>query len=180
MQEMALPVLRSQRGYKGLSVSADRSGRILGSLSLWESAADRDASDSALAKTREDARAQLGASGLKLETFEELAVQVSRPPEVGSALMVTRVSMDPGKLDENIEAFKREVAPQITALPGFRTLRNMFNRQTGEGLVGTVWDDERAMEAAAKSAMQRRPEGEARGVKFGDTSYREIVLLDQL
>jgi heme-degrading monooxygenase HmoA len=178
IQEMALPVVRAQRGYKGLSLAADRSGRILGSLSLWESEADRDASDSALAKTREDARAQLGASGLTVETFEEMALETSRPPAVGCALMVTRVSMDPGKVDENVEYFKREVAPQIKAAPGFRALRNMFNRQTGEGAVGVVWDDEAAMEAAAKMAMERRPQGEARGVNFVDTSYLEIVLID--
>jgi len=178
VQETALPVVHSQRGYKGLTASADRSAGTLGILSLWESEADRDASESALAKTRDEARQALGASNLTVETFEERAVEVSRPPVVGSALMVTRISMDPARVDENIEFFQREVAPQIKAGPGFRALRNMINGQTGEGIVGTIWDDEQSMQAAATAALARRGEAAGRGVTFGETSYRQIVFTD--
>jgi hypothetical protein len=54
----------------------------------------------------------------------------------------------------------------------------MINRQTGAGIVGSVWTDEDAMRAAGESAIARRPEAVARGVHFGETSYREIVLID--
>ena len=177
LQETSLSALRDQRGYKGLSVSADRSAGVVGTMTLWESEADRDASDSALAKLREDVTGQF-ATDVKVDTFEEIVVEMARPPEVGSRLMVTRFSVDPGKVDEILGAFKSEVLPQIKAAPGFRSLRNMMNRQTGEGLVGAVWDDEESMQAAAKRAMERRPEGTARGVTFGETSYREIVFTD--
>ena len=177
MQEKSLSVLRAQRGYKGLSVSADRSAGVVGTLTLWESEADRDSSDSALAKLREDALGQF-ASDMKIDTFEERVVEMSRPPEVGSRLMVTRISMDPAKVDENLEYFKREVAPQIKAAPGFRTLRHMINPQTGEGIVGSVWDDEQSMQAAAEFAKARRSEADARGVTFGEMSFREIIFMD--
>jgi heme-degrading monooxygenase HmoA len=179
LQETALSALRAQRGYKGLSVSADRSNGVVGTMTVWETEADRDASDSALAKLRDDVGGQF-AGDMKVDTFEERVVEMSKPPTVGSRLMVTRVSMDPAKVDEIIEAFTREVVPQIKAAPGFRTLRDMMNPQTGEGIVGTVWDDERSMQAAAEMAMARRPEGEARGVSFGETSYREIIFVDSL
>jgi heme-degrading monooxygenase HmoA len=178
LQDTALPIVRSQRGFQGLNASADRSGGVLGVLSLWESEADRDASESAMGKSRDEARALLGGK-LTVETFEELAVEISTPPTVGSALMITRISMDPAKVDENIEFFKREVAPQIKASPGFQALRNMINRQTGEGAVGTAWDDEQAMRAAADAAQARRAEAAGRGITFGDISYREIVFTDR-
>jgi hypothetical protein len=54
----------------------------------------------------------------------------------------------------------------------------MLNRQTGDGIVGTVWDDEQAMRAAAAEAMARREDATRRGVTFVDTSYREIVFID--
>ena len=177
MQENSLSALRAQRGYKGFSVSADRAAGIIGTLSLWESEADRDASDSALAKLREDAKSKFAAD-MKIDSLEEMVLEMARPPEVGSRLMVSRISMDPAKIDENLEAFKREVVPQIKAAPGFRSLRNMMNRQTGEGIAGTIWDDEQSMRAAAEAAMARRPEGEARGVTFGEPSYREIIFTD--
>ncbi len=177
MQETALSALRAQRGYKGLSISADRPSGLVGTMTTWETEADRDASDSALAKLREDAGAQF-ASDMKVETFEERVVEFSRSPEVGSPLMVTRISMDPAKVDENLEHFKREVLPQIKAAPGFRTLRNMINPQTGEGIVGSIWDDEQSMRVAADAAMARRSDATARGVNFGETSFREILFFD--
>ena len=85
MQETSLAELRAQRGYKGLSISADRSSGVIGTMTLWETEADRDASDSALSKLREDTRAQF-ASDMKIETFEEGVVEFSRAPEVGSSL----------------------------------------------------------------------------------------------
>ena len=177
MRDSSLSALRAQRGYKGFSVSADRSGGVVGTLTIWESAADRDASDSALAKLREDAAGQFAAD-MKVDTFEDVVIEMVRPPEVGSRLMVTWISLDPGKIDEIVEAFKSEVLPQIKAAPGFRSLRNMMNRETGAGLVGAVWEDEKSMQAAAEAAMARRPEGTARGVTFGETSYREILFTD--
>jgi heme-degrading monooxygenase HmoA len=177
MQETALAALRAQRGYKGLSISADRSNGLVATLTMWETEADRDASDSALSKLRDDARSQF-ASDMKVETFEDRVLEFSRPPEVGSALMVTRISMDPAKLDENLQHFKGEVLPQIKATPGFRTLRSMIDPQSGQGLVGSIWDDEQSMRAAAEAATARRADAQARGVDFGETSYREILLFD--
>lgn len=177
LRETALPIVRSQRGYNGMVASADRSAGVLGILSLWETEADREASESALGKAREEARSQISAD-LKIDLFEERVAEMRQPPAVGNAVMVTRMSMDPASVDENLEFFKREVVPQITGAPGFRTLRNMINAQTGEGMVGTVWDDRQAMEAAAEMAMARRPIAEGRGVTFGETSLREIIFAD--
>ena len=177
LQEASLEALRAQRGYKGISVSADRSGGVVGTLTLWESEADRDASDSALAKLREEVAGQFAAD-MQVDSFEERVVEISGRPDVGSPLMVTRISMDPAKVDENLEHFKREILPQIKAAPGFRSLRNMINPQTGQGIVGSIWADEQTMRAAADAAMARRPQAESRGVNFGETSYREIIFVD--
>jgi heme-degrading monooxygenase HmoA len=177
MRETAQPIVREQRGYQGMMASADRSNGVLGVLSLWETEADRDASESALGKTREEARGLLGAQ-LTVATMEELAVELSRPPEIGSPLMLTRISMDPARIDENVEFFKREIVPQIKASPGFRALRNMMNRQSGEGMVGTIWDDQQTMQAAAAEAIARREEAGRRGVTFVETTYREVVFID--
>lgn len=173
----ALPVVRSQRGYQGVFANADRAGGVFGVLSRWEAEADRDASESALAKTREETKERIGGE-LTVELFEERVVEVAQPPTPGCPLMITRFRVDPAKIDETIGFFQREVVPQITAEPGFRTLRNMINPQTGEGIAGTVWDDQQTMQAAAEAAQTRRAEATTRGVTFGDISYREIVFTD--
>jgi heme-degrading monooxygenase HmoA len=180
VRESALPVLQKLNGYRGMSVSADRDGGVFGILSLWETEADRDASLDALAGVRQQGLDALGGSELTVENFEELVQEVASPPTVGSALMITRVSMDPSKIDENLGFFKSEIAPRIAAAPGFVALRNMMDRKTGRGVVGSVWADQDAMKNAAAQAQARRPEGQARGVSFDEDSYREILFLDAM
>ena len=172
-----LPVLRGLKGYRGVTASADRDGGVFGILSLWETEADRDASLDALAGARQQGLDVLGGD-LTVESFEELVVEMASPPPVGSALMVTRISMDPSKIDENVGFFKSSILPRITAAPGFLALRNMIDRKTGRGAVGTVWTDQAAMKSAATEAQARRDEGRARGVKFEEDSYREILFAD--
>jgi heme-degrading monooxygenase HmoA len=177
LKETALPVLQSQRGYRGVSAGADRSSGILGVMSLWETASDRDASESALAKNREEARSQL-ASDMTVDSVEQVAVQVSKPPAVGSPLVLTRISMDPGRVADNVEFFKREIIPQISSAPGFRSVRNLINPETGEGMVSTIWDDEQSRQNALEAAQSRRADAATRGVTFGETILGEIVFTD--
>lgn len=172
-----LPDMQAQRGYKGLSASADRAAGVVGVLSMWETEADREASEGAMAKDREGAASQVGAK-LTVENYEEMVTLMSKPPAVGSALFVTSFSMDPAKIDENIQFFKTTVAPDISSAPGFLALRNMVNRQTGEGAVGTVWESAEARDAAVQMAMARRSEAAGRGVTLGEPSRREVVLID--
>ena len=177
LQDTVAPMLREQKGFRGLTASADRSAGVLGSLSLWETEADRDESGSTLEKAREEAQRVIGGE-ITVEHFEELLVEIDKPPTPGCSLLLRRVSMDPAKIDENVSYFRQEVLPQITAGPGFCAVRNMINRQTGEGMVGTVWADEASMDAAAEAAEARRPQAAQRGVTFGELSKREIVFVD--
>ena len=177
VREDALPVLQKLKGYRGMSVSADRDGGVFGILSLWDTEADREASFEPLVALRQQALDLMGGE-LTVEGFEELVQEVASPPTVGSALMVTRISMDPSKIDENLGFFKSEILPRITATPGFLALRNMIDRKTGRGVVGSVWADKDAMKNAAAEAQTRRAEARARGVSFEEDSYREILFAD--
>ena len=177
VRDNAVPILQEQKGYRGVTASADRDGGVLGVLSMWETEADRDASFGPLAELRQQGLDVVGGE-LTVESFEQLVEEMASPPTVGSALMVTRISMDPAKIDENLGFFKSEVVPRITAAPGFLALRNMMDRKTGRGLVGSAWADQEAMKNAAAQGQARRDEGRARGVNFDEDSYREIVFAD--
>ena len=177
VRDNATPVLREQKGYRGSTASADRAGGVLGVLSLWETEADRDASFGPMAELRQQGLDVVGGE-LTVDNYEEVVQEMASPPPVGSALMITRISMDPSKVDENLRFFRSEVAPRITAAPGFRALRNMIDRKTGRGIVGSAWADQDAMKNAAAQAEARRDEGRARGVSFDGDSFREIVFVD--
>jgi heme-degrading monooxygenase HmoA len=177
LRDTVAPLLRKQKGFRGITASADRSGGVLGVLSLWDTEADRDASDSALAKSREEGQRLIGGQ-VTVELFEELMAEIAEPPTAGCSLLVRRISMDPAKVEENLDFFRREVLPQIKAGPGFRAVRQMVNRQTGEGMAGTVWADQAAMDAAAEAAEARRKQAAQRQVTFGEQSKRELVFVE--
>ena len=86
--------------------------------------------------------------------------------------------MDPASVDDNISFFKSEVVDQIKAEPGFCALRNMIDRKTGRGVVGTVWENREAMEAFAAKSSERRAVAVSRGISFDETSYRELLFAE--
>ena len=177
VRDTVTPLIRQQHGYLGMVASADRKAKRLGILSTWDTEADLDASNSALLKVREEGLQIIGGT-MTVEGFEQTVFVGKQPPAVGTSLLVRRISQDPAVVEENLEFFKTTVAPMIEGSEGFLGLRQMINRATGEGLVGTVWTDAAAMEAAAKTADERRPLGESRGIKFGDQTKREILFVD--
>jgi hypothetical protein len=173
-----LPLFRQQSGYLGLLSSVDRTNGTLSALSMWETESDCDASESSMKKARDEVVEIIGGT-MRLERFEQMVAEVVAAPVPGTALMVTPFSMDPAKIDENIVFFMSEIVPAIKAAPGFCTLRNMVNRQTGEGYTGTIWVDHDAMEAQVAGSATRREMARRRGITFGEISFREIVLIDR-
>ena len=174
LRDAALPVLEAQNGYRGVTASGDRSSSVFGILSLWDTASDRSASDSALGKAREEALKIVGGD-LTIENFEETVLEMVRPPSPGCGLFVTRVHMDPSVIEENLEFFKSDVLPQIKSQPGFCGLRNMMDRATGRAIVGSVSDTRAQAETMRATAPERRARAEERGVSFDETEVREIL-----
>ena len=168
LRDEVLPVLNSQRGYRGVLASAARSEGVLGILSLWDTEADSEASDSALGKAREEA-AQLVGGDLTVEAFEQVVAQVNRLAVPGSAFIMIRVSGHPAMIDE-IVSFKSEILPQIKTAPGLLVLRDMVNRKTGEGIISSAWADQEAMRLGTGRNLALRPQAAASGVNFGEAS----------
>src|SRR5579863_6570435 len=71
--------LSQQKGFRGITVSADRAGGVFGVLTLWETEADRDASEGTSAKMRDQGLEIIGGK-MVVETFEETAVEIKSPP----------------------------------------------------------------------------------------------------
>jgi heme-degrading monooxygenase HmoA len=177
VREKVLPVISGLQGYKGLTISADRSAPLVGILSLWESEDARKASEAALNDARQEGNAVIGGQ-MTVENYEEVMAEMAGQPGPGAALLVQRVSMDPGVMKDNEAFFAREVAPRIKANPGFVGLRQLVDRDAGRAIVGTMWSDRSALDAALADAESRRDEARGRGVNFDDVSKREILFTD--
>ena len=177
VRDEAVPQLAQQKGFRGLTASVDRTNGVFGVLSLWETEADREASESSMGKARTEAQ-KLAGGEFTVERFEELLVDMVRPPEVGDALLLRRISMAPPTIDENLAYFHDQILPEVKSYAGFCGMRYMINRQTGLGMVGMVWTDAAARDTAQAAVPGRVERAAARGVTLGEPTRREIVYID--
>jgi len=178
LKDKVVPEIRGQRGFRGLTVSGNQSTGDLGILTLWDTREDLEASESSVSKLRQEAMKAIGGQ-ISISIMEQVFADVVAPQDLtGHPLRIQQVKMDPARVDEHVAFFKSTVAPEIKATPGFLAVRNMLDRSTGEGTVGTIWADEASMRAAEAGDSERRERARARGVELGDPRYRTILLSD--
>lgn len=170
----AIPALRQQKGYRGLSASGDRASGTLNILTQWDTEADMDASESGIEKVRRDAVDKTGGT-MTVERYEQLVAEMKTPPTPGAKLHIREIKMDPSKIDENVEFFKQVIVPEFMNSTGFLSVRNLMNRSTGEGRVGTIWADEASLQAQLAQTEQRRARAQERGVTFGQDRIAELL-----
>lgn len=75
--------------------------------------------------------------------------------------MIGRVNIlaaDPGKIEDGIAFVRERVLPLVDSLPGSRGLGMWVNRETGDVVVNTVWDDRAAMDASESRVTDLRAE----------------------
>jgi quinol monooxygenase YgiN len=175
LADQAVPQLRQQKGFGGLSAAGDRAAGIVTVLSLWESRADLDASESVAAKARDDAAALVGGE-VNVERYEQTVwAPAETPPGPGAKLHIRQIKVDPKRIDDNLEFFRATVVPAMKARPGFLGLRHLIDRDTGEGRVGSVWVDQDSLAASLAQSEARRAMARDRGIEFGNDRVLEVL-----
>jgi len=175
LRDQVVPQLQQQNGFRGLSASGDRASGRVNVLTMWDTEADLDASESMAEKARADATKVIGGQA-SVERYEQLLWEMgSVVPGPGARLHIRRVSMDPSRVDDNLDYFRREVLPQMRATPGFLSARMLMDRRTGRGSVGTLWADDESLRVSLMRANERRAEAERRGVEFGEDQTAELL-----
>jgi heme-degrading monooxygenase HmoA len=175
LRDQVLPQMQQQKGFRGISAAGDRTTGVVTVLSVWDSEADLDASESMAEKARGDALRVLGGE-VTVERYEQNVWEVGdTPPAPGAKLQIRHIKMDPSRIDENLEFFRQNVVADMKATPGFRGVRHLIDRSTGEGRVGSLWADEDSLAAAQAKAEQRRAIARDRGVEFGEDRVLEVL-----
>jgi heme-degrading monooxygenase HmoA len=176
LRDKVIPELGGQKGFRGLTVSGNRSTAEVGILGLWDTLEDLEASESVVSKLRQEAMKAIGGQ-ISVAIMEQVVAEVVAPQDlVGHPLRVVQVKMDPDTVDEQVAFFRSDVVPDLKAASGFLAVRNMIDRSTGEGAVGTIWADEKSMQASEATAEERRQRALARGVQISDPSFRTVLL----
>jgi heme-degrading monooxygenase HmoA len=175
LQGEALRQMEQQKGFRGLSASGDREAGVVSVLSMWETEADLDASESAANKARADVTNVMGGK-VSVERYEQTVFSTgSTRPGPGAKLHIRNLKVDPARLEENLEFFRETVVPELMARPGFLAVRQLVDRGTGEVRAGTVWADDESLAASLQQSEQRRSQVQDRGVEFGEGRVLEVL-----
>lgn len=177
LREDVYPMMSAQHGFRGISVSADRDGELLAALTMWASEEDLNASDGALDKARDGAVKIIGGV-MTVETYEQTTEAISRAPVAGNTMVVTRMTLAPSDIDDQIAFFERDLLPTIEAQRGFCAMRTMVNRRYGRCVVSIVFENDRSLHAFLSSMPGVRELAQERGARFDELSVREIVLFE--
>jgi heme-degrading monooxygenase HmoA len=179
IKDTVLPDLRQQKGFSSINLAGDRSAGVMMVLTVWETEADRDSSEGLSEKARAQTLEIVGGE-LTVDRFEQLLWEAgSTPPAPGAKLHIRPAKMDPATVDGNQQFYEQTVLPAIKATPGFMGVRQLINRETGEGSVGTVWADEASLQAALQKSEERRPLAATRGVELGHDQVLDVLFRAQ-
>ena len=95
--------------------------------------------------------------------------------------MYTRVSTIQGptdRIDEGIDTMREIILPAVKQIDGFKGVLNLIDRQTGRGLVVTLWETEEALKTSEEQANQlRRQAAESIGATSEPTVERYEVAM---
>lgn len=175
LRDQVVPQMQQQKGFRGLSAAGDRAGGVVTVLSLWDSQADLEASESAANKAREDVARVMGGE-VSVERYEQTVSEMGETrPGPGAKLHIRYIKVDPDRIDDNLEFFRQTVVPAMKARTGFLAVRHLIDRSTGEGRVGSVWVDQDSLSASLAQSAEGRASAKDRGIEFGDDRVLEVL-----
>lgn len=175
LRDQIVPQMQQQRGFRGLSAAGDRAAGVVTVLSVWDSQADLQASESAADKARGDTLRLMGGE-VSVERYEQTVWEVGDTrPGPGARLHIRNIRLDPNRIDDNLDFFRQTVVPDMKTRPGFLAVRHLIDRTTGEGRVGSIWADQDSLAASLTQSEQRRAAAADRGVEFGEDRALEVL-----
>lgn len=175
LRDEVVPQLQQQKGFRGLSASGDRTAGVVIVLSVWDTEEDLEASESAAEKARGSAVNVMGGK-VSVERYEQTVWEIGDTrPGPGTRLHIRHTKLDPARIDANLAFFRETVVPDMKATPGFLGVRQLINRETGEGRVGTLWADDTSLDASLARGEERRAMAAERGVQFGEEHRFEVL-----
>jgi heme-degrading monooxygenase HmoA len=169
-------------GNLGFAVVADPAGGRLIGASYWDSRESMTTSESALAEVRARATSTAGGEA-SMERFEVVEGFRRSIPARGALARLSRFQVEPARVDELITSMREEAVPRVKGADGLCSFQLLLDRDTGNGMVVTAWENQVAADAFWPTAEQLRARATERsGVRFLEpenyTLIRTSVRLD--
>lgn len=90
---------------------------------------------------------------------------------------VNTLQMDPGKIDDAVDALESGGVDQLKAIDGFKGMTVLGDRDSGKSLAITFWESEEALHASEEAVKETRKRAtEAGGAGDPVIEVYEVVL----
>ena len=132
-------------GNRGLTTLVDRKTGVIVAMSYWDDL--RHSSEAALTKAREGA-AKAAEGALVTESFEVAVAERPAVPDPGATVQMTRVQLDPVRVDAGVAFVRDELLQRLSACSGLCSAELLIDRVIGNGLLVTTWTDQEAADRA--------------------------------
>ena len=170
------PVAESCPGSLGLSMFVDRGTGTATITTAWRSEREREASDAALRPVRDRAAALFGGTPA-VELLEMAVLDRRRPAEPGFWARMTRVLVDPSRIDDAVDAYGTTTLPALELLDGFCSAVLLVDRAGGRGVSSVVFDSLAALDASRAAAEGiRRTSAAKAGAEVVEVRESEVAI----
>lgn len=156
LREDVMPALLRTDGCVGLSVVVDRdTGRCIAT-SSWDSERAMQASAAAMQAVRDQGTKAFGGTISSVEEWEIALLHRAHHTREGTCVRVTRLTGDPGILDQAVDLVRGTVIPRLETMPGFGSCSFLVDRGTGRAVGTFAFDTRAALEASRAAATEVR------------------------
>ncbi|SOE03505.1 hypothetical protein [Blastococcus haudaquaticus] len=175
-RDEVMPAVQSMPGCMGLSMLCDRqSGRCIVTTS-WDSEESMSASREAVRAMRARAVEVMGAE-FEVQEWEITVLHRAHQAPEGACCRVTWTRGDPARMDEMVETFRTSLIPRLDDIPGFCSVSEMGDRQTGMSVLTATYDDRASLERSAEAVRGMREQFTGQmGLEVMDMAEFELAI----
>jgi hypothetical protein len=155
VENEARPVIEEIPGSRGVALLTIADLAVMVMESFWFSGDAMRESEGAVAPLRKEA-VHRGVATVSVERHEVASATRVARPAAGAGVRLTRVDIDPRRVNEAIARYEDTAVPWLTETDGFCSAVLLVHRRTGRALTETVWCDHESLAASRSPAAAIR------------------------
>ena len=177
VRDQVMPAVAGMPGYVGISMICDREAGRCVVTTTWQTAEAMRASAEAVVSSRDEAAALLGGVNPLVQEWEVVAMhRIHETPQDGAVRLIW-ARAEQGQLDRIVEAWRTTIPPQLEAMPGFRAVSVLADRDTMRAVSAVGYESREAMNRSADQALTVRDRFAATlGFDITDVEEYDVVL----
>ncbi|MBN9110624.1 MAG: hypothetical protein J0I34_17825 [Pseudonocardia sp.] len=141
IEECDRDAVESADGNRGLTTLVDPEAGVIVAMSYWDD--PQHSSGAVLTRAREDAAVAAGGE-LVAESFEVVVAERPAVPDPGAAVRMTRVQLEPSRIDAGLAFVRDELLHRMSAATGLCSSEVLVDQKNGSLLLVTTWTDQDA------------------------------------